>query len=488
MKLDHGGHLSHGMKLNVSGQALRRRRLRRARERFAARHGRRARAPRSEARPQDDRRRAGRPTRVSSTSPRSARSPTRSAPILFVDMAHFAGLVAAGEHPNPVPHADVVTTTIHKTLGGPRSGMILCREEYAKKINSAVFPGQQGGPLMHVVAGKAVALKIAASRASSASASGAPAPAPQRVAEQLLSSGVNVLTGGTDVHLVLADLRESELDGQQAEDRLDDVGITVNRNAVPFDPRPPSVSSGLRVGTPALATRGFGVRRLHRGRSHHRRGATTGSWSDELQHRAGRPRARARGAPSALPTAAPDSLGAPRLNYRRDQAARTAPGGARRARRCHGIGCADGLASHAPGLPDHRRYFRRGALSPPLFELDRVTASRGGDVVLREVSCDIRSGVTALLGPSGSGKSSLLRLLNRLADPAEGVVRFKGEDVTDAGRTRAARPRLHGAAAARPAAGHGRRQHPLRAGALRPRGGGRGAARALRPHAALRRP
>jgi glycine hydroxymethyltransferase len=175
---------------------------------------------------------------------------------LFVDMAHFAGLVAAGEHSNPVPHADVVATTIHKTLGGGRSGMILCKEEHAKKINSAVFPGQQGGPLMHVIAGKAVALKIAASeifrerqRRTRAAAA--------ILAEELLPAGVNVLTGGTDVHLILVDLRDSELDGQQAEDRLDEIGITVNRNAVPFDPRPPAVSSGLRIGTPALATRGL---------------------------------------------------------------------------------------------------------------------------------------------------------------------------------------------------------------------------------------
>jgi glycine hydroxymethyltransferase len=173
-------------------------------------------------------------------------------------MAHFAGLVAAGEHPNPVPYADVVSTTIHKTIGGARGGMILCKEEHAKKINSAVFPGQQGGPLMHVVAGKAVALKIAQSEVfrerQRRTRAGAAA-----VAEELLSAGVNVLTGGTDVHLALVDLRDSQLDGQQAEDRLHDVGITVNRNAVPFDPRPPAVSSGLRVGTPALATRGFDV-------------------------------------------------------------------------------------------------------------------------------------------------------------------------------------------------------------------------------------
>jgi glycine hydroxymethyltransferase len=178
--------------------------------------------------------------------------------ILMVDMAHFAGLVAAGLHPNPVPVADVVTSTVHKTLGGARGGLILCKEEFMKPINSAVFPGQQGGPLEHVIAGKAVALKIAASDAfrerQQRTVDGAKA-----VAAALMNAGhgVNVLTGGTDVHLALVDLRESELDGQMAEDRLHDIGITVNRNAVPFDPRPPMVTSGLRVGTPALATRGL---------------------------------------------------------------------------------------------------------------------------------------------------------------------------------------------------------------------------------------
>ncbi len=177
---------------------------------------------------------------------------------LVVDMAHFAGLVAAGLHPSPVLYADVVTTTIHKTIGGGRGGLILCTEEFAKRIDSAVFPGQQGGPLEHIIAGKAVALRIAASEAfrerQERTVEGAKA-----VAEELLGAGggVSVLTGGTDVHLVLCDLRESELDGKQAEDRLHSVGITVNRNAVPFDPRPPAVSSGLRIGTPALATRGL---------------------------------------------------------------------------------------------------------------------------------------------------------------------------------------------------------------------------------------
>jgi glycine hydroxymethyltransferase len=177
---------------------------------------------------------------------------------LLVDMAHFAGLVAAGLHPNPVPHAHIVTTTTHKTIGGGRGGMILCTGEFAKKVNSAVFPGQQGGPLEHLIAGKAVALKIAATDAFAERQRRTIAGA-KIVARELLGAGhgVNVLTGGTDVHLALVDLRESELDGKQAEDRLAEIGITVNRNAVPFDPRPPAVSSGLRIGTPALATRGL---------------------------------------------------------------------------------------------------------------------------------------------------------------------------------------------------------------------------------------
>jgi glycine hydroxymethyltransferase len=180
---------------------------------------------------------------------------------LMVDMAHFAGLVAAGLHPNPVPYADVVTTTTHKTLGGPRGGVILTRAELAKKINSAVFPGQQGGPLEHVVAAKAVAFKLAASAGfrerQERTLAGARALAVRLSADDVVRAGISVLTGGTDVHLVLVDLRESELDGQQAEDRLHQIGITVNRNAVPFDPRPPMISSGLRIGTPALAARGF---------------------------------------------------------------------------------------------------------------------------------------------------------------------------------------------------------------------------------------
>jgi len=182
---------------------------------------------------------------------------------LMVDMAHFAGLVAAGLHPNPVPHADVVTTTTHKTLGGPRGGVILTnRADLAKKLNSAVFPGQQGGPLEHVIAAKAVAFKLAASEdfreRQQRTLAGAREIADRLLADDVREAGITVLTGGTQVHLVLVDLRDSELDGQQAEDRLHTLGLTVNRNAVPFDPRPPMVSSGLRIGTPALATRGFG--------------------------------------------------------------------------------------------------------------------------------------------------------------------------------------------------------------------------------------
>ncbi len=180
---------------------------------------------------------------------------------LWTDMAHFAGLVAAGLHPSPVPHSDVVSSTVHKTLGGPRSGLILAKQDFAKKINSNVFPGQQGGPLMHVIAAKAIALKIAATEEfkerQERTLEGARILAERLTAEDCTKAGVDVLTGGTDVHLVLADLRNSELDGQQAEDLLHEVGITVNRNAVPNDPRPPMVTSGLRIGTPALASRGL---------------------------------------------------------------------------------------------------------------------------------------------------------------------------------------------------------------------------------------
>ncbi|HWD64349.1 MAG TPA: serine hydroxymethyltransferase [Solirubrobacteraceae bacterium] len=256
LALAHGGHLSHGMKINVSGRLYNIVAYEVDRETSLIDMDQVAQLAREH-----------RPKMIVagwSAYPRQLDFPRfreiadEVGAYLVVDMAHFAGLVAAGLHPSPVPFADVVTTTIHKTLGGPRSGMILCREEYAKKINSAVFPGQQGGPLEHAIAAKAVALRIGMSEAfrerQRRTLDGA-----QAVGSALLGAGggVSVLTGGTDVHLVLCDLRESELDGQQAEDRLHSIGITVNRNAVPFDPRPPMVTSGLRIGTPALATRGL---------------------------------------------------------------------------------------------------------------------------------------------------------------------------------------------------------------------------------------
>ena len=254
MALDHGGHLTHGMKLNVSGKLYE----------VVAYHVRREdlRCDMDEvARLADEQR----PKLIVAGWSAYSRqldfaafreiADSVGAP-LMVDMAHFAGLVAAGEHPNPVEHADVVTTTIHKTLSGPRSGMILCREELAKEIDRAVFPGQQGGPLMHVIAAKAVALGIAQTE---------PFAERQRqtvrnaraLAAELIAGGVDVLTGGTDVHLVLVDLTSTGLDGKTAETRLEQVGITVNRNAIPFDERPPMNPSGLRIGTPALTTRGM---------------------------------------------------------------------------------------------------------------------------------------------------------------------------------------------------------------------------------------
>ena len=256
MKLDHGGHLTHGMRINFSGRLY-----------DITAYGVREEDSRVDMEQVERLAHEHRPKLILagwSAYPRELdfaafREIADSiGALLMVDMAHFAGLVAAGEHASPIPYADAVTTTVHKTLDGPRSGLILCREEHARKIDSAVFPGQQGGPLMHVIAAKAVALKVAGSELfrerQRRTIEGA-----QAIAEELVGAGVNVLTGGTDVHLLLVDLRDSELDGRQAEERLDEAGITVNRNAVPFDPRPPAVSSGLRIGTPALATRGFTV-------------------------------------------------------------------------------------------------------------------------------------------------------------------------------------------------------------------------------------
>ncbi|GLW63533.1 serine hydroxymethyltransferase [Actinomadura rubrobrunea] len=259
LDLAHGGHLTHGMRLNYSGKLLN----------VVAYHVRRedGRVDMEEVARLAEEHRPKMIVAGWSAYPRhldfaAFREIADSVgALLMVDMAHFAGLVAAGLHPSPVPYADVVTTTTHKTLGGPRGGLILAREEYGKKINSAVFPGMQGGPLEHVIAAKAVALKIAASEEfrerQARTLEGARILAERLMAEDAAKAGVKVLTGGTDVHLVLVDLVESELTGRDAEDRLHDIGITVNRNAVPDDPRPPMVTSGLRIGTPALATRGF---------------------------------------------------------------------------------------------------------------------------------------------------------------------------------------------------------------------------------------
>jgi glycine hydroxymethyltransferase len=261
LELAHGGHLTHGMKINFSGRLY-----------DVAAYGV---DPKTFLVDMDEVRRVAlerRPKLIIagwSAYPRHLdfaafrEVADEVGALLMVDMAHFAGLVAAGLHPSPVRHADVVTTTVHKTLAGPRSGTILCREEYAKKIDSAVFPGQQGGPLMHAIAAKAVAFKISASQEfrerQQRTVEGARILAERLTQPDVTEAGVSVLTGGTDVHLALVDLRESELDGKQAEDRLHEAGITVNRNAIPFDPRPPMVTSGLRIGTPALATRGFGA-------------------------------------------------------------------------------------------------------------------------------------------------------------------------------------------------------------------------------------
>jgi glycine hydroxymethyltransferase len=262
LALPHGGHLTHGMKINVSGKLYDIAPYEVSPETYLIDMDEVARIARERRPKMIVAGWSAYPRQLDFARFREIADEVGA--LLMVDMAHFAGLVAADLHPSPVPYADVVTTTIHKTIGGGRGGMILCREDYAKKINSAVFPGQQGGPLEHVIAGKAVALKLAATdwfrERQQRTVAGAKA-----VAEELLKAGegVNVLTGGTDVHLVLVDLRESDIDGQQAEDRLHEIGITVNRNAVPFDPRPPMVTSGLRVGAPALATRGVQVDDFH---------------------------------------------------------------------------------------------------------------------------------------------------------------------------------------------------------------------------------
>jgi glycine hydroxymethyltransferase len=254
MALDHGGHLSHGMKLNVSGKLYEVVPYHVRREDLLCDMDEVAQLAEEHKPKVIVAGWSAYPRQLDFAAFREIADSVGAK--LMVDMAHFAGLVAAGEHPNPVEHADVVTTTIHKTLCGPRSGMILCREELKADINRAVFPGQQGGPLMHIIAAKAVALKIAASEEFAARQRQTIANA-RAFGKELIAGGVDVLTGGTDVHLVLVDLTPTGVFGKEAELRLEEVGITVNRNAIPFDERPPMDPSGLRIGTPALTTRGL---------------------------------------------------------------------------------------------------------------------------------------------------------------------------------------------------------------------------------------
>ncbi|MDO5747280.1 MAG: serine hydroxymethyltransferase [Actinomycetaceae bacterium] len=263
LSLDHGGHLTHGMKLNFSGKLYNATAYQVDKDTFRL--------------DMDQVRRAAleyRPRVIIagwSAYPRHIdfaafrEIADEVGAVLWTDMAHFAGLVAARLHPSPVPDSDVVTTTVHKTLGGPRSGMIVSShgEKWAKKLNSAVFPGQQGGPLMHVIAAKAVAMKLALSQEfkerQRRTIEGAQILAERLCAKDVRDCGITLLTGGTDVHLVMVDLRHSSLDGKQGEALMHECGITINRNTVPWDPRPPMTGSGLRIGTPALATRGFGA-------------------------------------------------------------------------------------------------------------------------------------------------------------------------------------------------------------------------------------
>ncbi|MDH5334191.1 MAG: serine hydroxymethyltransferase [Thermoleophilia bacterium] len=256
LRLDHGGHLSHGLKVNFSGRLYTIHHYGVSRESslvdydevltLAKKH---------------------RPRLIicgGSAYPRTVetwefrRIADEVGAALMCDMAHFAGLVAAGLHPNPVEHCDVVTSTTHKTLAGPRAGLILCREEHAEAIDRAVFPGSQGGPLEHMIAAKATCFRIAQTEAFRDYQRAVRANA-DALADELVVGGLDVLTGGTDTHLLQLDLRRTAWTGKDAEERLDEVRVTVNRNTVPFDERPPTVASGVRIGTPAATMRGFDV-------------------------------------------------------------------------------------------------------------------------------------------------------------------------------------------------------------------------------------
>jgi glycine hydroxymethyltransferase len=254
LRLDHGGHLTHGHSVNFSGRLYSFVHYGVSRETYRVDYD-EVRALALEHRPKLI-------VCGGSAYPRTVEAERfreiadEVGAYLVCDMAHFAGLVAAGLHPNPVPHCDFVTSTTHKTLSGPRAGFVLCREQHAKALDRAVFPGMQGGPLEHVIAAKATCFRIAATDAFRAYQTQIRRNA-DALGEELLASGIDILTGGTDTHLLQIDLRASEWTGKDAEDRLAEVGITVNRNTVPFDERPPAVASGVRVGTPACTMRGF---------------------------------------------------------------------------------------------------------------------------------------------------------------------------------------------------------------------------------------
>src|SRR5215210_2575354 len=254
LRLDHGGHLTHGLKVNFSGRLYSFVHYGVSRETYVVDYD-EVLALAKEHRPRMI-------VCGGSAYPRTVDAERFRAiadevgALLLCDMAHFAGLVAAGLHPSPVPHCDFVTSTTHKTLAGPRAGFVLCKEEHAQAVDRAVFPGMQGGPLVHTIAAKAACFRIAATEAFRDYQSLVRANA-DTLASTLQEGGLDVLTGGTDTHLLQVDLRSTEWSGKDAEERLAEVKITVNRNTVPFDERPPTVASGIRIGTPAATMRGF---------------------------------------------------------------------------------------------------------------------------------------------------------------------------------------------------------------------------------------
>ena len=289
MALAHGGHLTHGHKVSYSGIVFKAVQYGLSEDTGLLDYDQVARMAR-ESRPQTIVAGASAYPRVIDFARFRAIADEVGARFV-VDMAHIAGLVAAGAHPSPLPHADVVTTTTHKTLRGPRSGLILSRAAFAKAIDKSVFPGMQGGPLMHVIAAKAVCLKEAAEPAFRDYARQVVANA-KTLATGLSKAGYNLVTGGTDTHLLLVDLKKTPFSGADAETALDAAGITVNKNAVPGDPRPPAVTSGIRIGTAAVTTRGFGEAEMQR----------LAAWIDEALRKREEPAslARIRGEVEAL--------------------------------------------------------------------------------------------------------------------------------------------------------------------------------------------